>query len=327
MDVHPTTVLLQDLEQRLDFLQTEDDSTCGEISEYSVTMTILGDDPLSLMFVFWTESAVEVPVSLPQRLQSFVENDTAQSSYEDGFAWLSLYDLSGETAESIQQLLTEFAQALNNAGLVSPRGCVDCGREDTAELTLLEGRAVRLCPGCGDRLFEERDRREKELNRTSVRHGLAIPMACFYVVCGWAGFWTLLDHLLRLAKGVIWIDIFTVIMGICVFGAVGLVLGIPLGWTVRRGGLAQFSPKIVSVTVVALSVLFGEIFYIAISIFRIINVFDLDLALQMLRPVMQAYPAEWIIAKLLTTGAIAVGCHIAATAKKTVPLVQGRLRR
>jgi len=312
--------VLIDLQERLGLLRTETDSACGEVESYPTTMTALGGDPLSLMFAFWTAARDEPPLSLSPRLREFVETDAAQVSFEDGFAWLSLYDLSGETGESIQQLLAEFTAALAAAGLPAPMGCAACGNEESAELRVLEGRAVRICPGCAGSLYEQRQLREEELNRPAAWHGLALPMACFYVAAGWAGFWLLTDVVLGWLGGVIWINAVTVMLGIAILAGIGFALGIPIGWVVRRSGLAQLSPVVVSALVVGLSALLGEILFIAVSVFLRFDVFNVNLAARLLLPFVQTYPLGWIVAKLLTAGAIAFGCHSAAIERRTVSL-------
>lgn len=321
MNLRPVDAVLLQLVDRLELHAGPDESAYGDIDDYPTTMTVLDADPPSLMFAFWTGRTTAPELRLHETLQSRVNNGTTKISFDDGFAWLSLYYLENETAESIDGLLGDFTEALEASGSPPPVGCVACGDEETAESIVLEGRLVRICPGCVSSLEGERQRREEELNRVAPWHGLALPMVCTYVACGWMAFWLLVDFVMdKLNVQVIWIDAFTCMVGGIVLIAIGAVLGMPAGWVIRRSGLSRLSPQGVSGVVIVLCVLLGETLYIAGSMFRMAGVFNLRAAWQFLSPVLQNYPSFWVVAKLLTAGAITFGCILSAMARKTVSL-------
>jgi hypothetical protein len=134
-------------------------------------------------------------------------------------------------------------------------------------------------------------------------------------------FWLLVDVLLD------WLNTQTVELNEMVtlllaglFFAIAFGLGYPIGTFLRRSGIARRWPLAVTVPTVILACVIGEMFYIATAIFWQAGVFDVALAAQCFLPFIGQYHHTWIASKVVTVGAIVLGCYIATKAKREVAL-------
>ena len=75
-----------------------------------VTMTILGADPLALLFAFKIVSPHTENLELSEEYEQLVEDGFAEVSLADGTAWLTFYNLSEETSDSIQGTRRDFCR-------------------------------------------------------------------------------------------------------------------------------------------------------------------------------------------------------------------------
>jgi hypothetical protein len=293
----------------------DEDSDYGEVQAIPVTLTVLGVDPLSLMFAFKISSADPESLIVPEETALLIRTEKATFSCEDGFAWLSFYDLNSHSSVAIQELVERFAEALDKSELSISQGCVSCGFEHDVELLYIEGKCTRLCTTCLERRYEEREVEKDELNNPSLLHGFGLPIVFFFTAVGWGVFWFLSTILIRRLRIIEISYITTMLVGVISCG-VGFCLGRPIGKFLRKSGFARKSPKIVSVCVVISACIIGEVFYIVLDVFKQVGVFDIRFAFQILVPVLQTYDPIWIVTKLLVVAAISVGCAVAAVPKQ-----------
>lgn len=321
-DVEQPQELLNQLLSQLHFEPGDNERAYGEVDGSPVTMTILGADPLALLFAFKIVSPHTEYLELSEEFAELVEDGFAEVSLAAGTAWLTFYNLSDETSDSIQELVETFAEELSAAGLTLPPGCISCGRTEDALLVFAEGTCTRICAVCVEKRVEEHAKIEEELNQPSSFYAVCLPLAFLYVAGGWLLFWALIDMFLR------WKDTNELVIpggvGLLVFagflGAIGFGLGYPLGLFLRKSGLARRAPLVVSLPAIVVSCVAGEIFYIAVVIFRDFGVFDLLAAVRVLVPFVLGYAGSWLVLKILVICGIVGGCYVAAVMKKTAPL-------
>lgn len=283
-------------------------SAFGEIKGHPLTMTVLGDDPFSLLFAFRIVQPESGQFEPPILIREMMAEGDAKVSIEDGLVWLSLYRLDGVSREMVQGVVETFADGLTAAQLALPPGCATAGCEGTAGPVHIEGRTSRLCPACVERLFAEREQAERELNRMSTKHMLGLPLVFLLVAGGWGLFWLLVDLVLSWLKvNVIILDKFTIMLFLGILGVFGYSLGVPLGTFLRRSGMVSMFPAFISVVALLMVAVVGEYFYINAYMFRTAKVIDLGLALQWLPQWIWEYPGWWLAGKLIAVAAVAAG--------------------
>src|SRR5262249_47442219 len=131
---HPAQTVLDDLLERLHLRVASADKAYGEVQGNPVTMTVLGMEPLALLFGFKIQSPHPSQIELPDDIRALVSQNKAEVSLERGIAWLSLDDLSEKRSESIEGLISSFANALSQANVRLPDGCVQCRSPDEVDL-------------------------------------------------------------------------------------------------------------------------------------------------------------------------------------------------
>lgn len=316
-------MLIHELLERLGFEVGDQDHAFGEIVGNPVSLTILGADPLALLLAFKTVYPHARGMDLPAEIAVLVESGRAEVSFEAGITWLSLDDLSGESADSTRHLLESFGQALSAAGLSFPPGCVSCGCQDDARLLYAEGRCSRLCPRCAENLLQQSKQAEQRLNKASIWHLLGSPLACLYVSGIWLVAWLSLDALLRHWKTdtlVIPTDELGVLILAAVLGGIGFGAGYPLGVLLRRSGAVHWAPGCLSLSTVLLACVAGEFLFISLLVCRQAGVVDLSFAMHVFVPFVAGYHPSWLILKFIVMGAIAAGCYVAVRARKKVQI-------
>ncbi len=180
---HPEQVVLGDLVARLQLCVASEDKAYGEVCGSPITMTVLGMEPLALLAGFKIQFPHPSQIELPDDIAALVSRNQAEVSLEHGIAWLTLKDLSGQTSEALEGLITTFAQALSQAEVRVPNGCVKCRSLDDVALVYSDGHCSRLCVNCRARIVVDRSQREAELNRPSVLFALALPLLFLSVAC------------------------------------------------------------------------------------------------------------------------------------------------
>lgn len=320
--VAPTAdqLTIQDLTARFQLHPVDKESVYGEIATFPVTMSILGGDPLALLFTFRVRTGEDASLTLPINLQAALTEARGTLTLEDGYAWLSLHNLDGRSSDDIEALVRRAAELLTESALHPGPGCAACGTAERTELRHLEGRALRICPACLDHLYAARKEEERAINRPSLLGGIGLPAVLAMASVGWMLFWLGVDLLLNWrGLRVLIVDQSLGTLIICVLGAVGFGLGTFLGNGLRRSGLSLRAPTWVGGMAVCLLALGGEILYIAAKVFWAAGLFDPGHAARLLFPFLQNYELFWITARLIVIGSAALGC-VQAASPKTAPL-------
>jgi hypothetical protein len=227
---HPAQTMLDKLLTRLELCVADADKAYGEVQGIPVTMTVLGLESPALLLGFKIQSSHPPDIDLPVDIAALVNKKIAEVSLEKGIAWLSLDDLSGETSESIEGLITSFGKALAEANVRLPAGCVQCRSDYGLAAVYANGRCSRLCVNCCGRIVEESIQREAERDRPSFWFAMALPLIFLYVSCGWMMLWWLVDAILAWDRSdTIVIGRFELLMVLALLWTIAVVMGYPIG--------------------------------------------------------------------------------------------------
>ncbi len=313
------TDLIFGLVNALGFTAADENTAIAELHGVPATLTVLGTDPPAVLCGFRVNPRGTQTGTVADRARG-LPDEAAALSFEDGYAWLSLYNLEKLPPDASPRLVADIAEAIASTDLALPAGCFHCGAPD-ALLIYADGRPARLCPQCVASAAEEHRERESELNRPTLGATLAVPGAGLFVAAGWAVIWTLLDFALdRWQIRVVEINQFSAMIGLLAIGIVGACLGWPLGATLRQSIALRLTPRLSSAVATIGAVLLGEIFYIAARLFLLAGMFDVGVAARLLPQVVASYTGFWVACKLLLAGAIGLCCGMSASQRTSASL-------
>lgn len=305
---------------RIGFVAAGDDKAIGEISDIPTTMIVIGVDPLAIMWRLKVNSDAENTVPLLEVFKD-APDGFASVSVEDGSAWVSLYDLSEISHDDLCELMERIAALIHSCGLAMPPGCFRCGYVEKSNLILVDNCPTRVCEECFRGADEERQRVEAEVNSASWTRTLQLPGVMTMVAAAWSLFWFGVDALLQFWN-VQFLDInsFTILFLLGIPLSVGITIGWPLGATLRRSAAIRRAPIVLGLLLAAASVALGEVGYVALVLFRIVGVFDLEIAAVFMGEVIAGYSEFWILTKLVMAGALACCSVGVARQRKSVRL-------
>src|SRR5262245_11051364 len=133
IEPHPLESVLTDLFACLELRPVAPDQAFGSIEGSPAVLTILGGEPLALLLAFKIRSSHPAQIEWPDDIAALLEAKLAEASLENGVAWLSLDNVTGETAASIATWIASFARRLAEAGVALPDGCAECISRDGVE--------------------------------------------------------------------------------------------------------------------------------------------------------------------------------------------------
>ena len=304
----------------LGFGFVEPNNALGSVGEFPATITVLDVLPAAMMFTIRANTDAGNPETL-QAAWKGRYTGRSNISFDPGVVWLELYGITEPSAKTLQPLMDGFADALTAAGFGVGTGCLNCGTLEQLQLTCADGRPTRMCSPCLGAAVQEKSEREAALNRPGRFEALGLPAIAMTVAVGWTVVWTLLDMFVEWA-GIerISLDKLTgMIIAVLVLG-VGYALGTPLGNALRRAGLGNWAPWLLSIVAVLGTALGGEILYIAVALWRHFGIFDLNLAAGLLARFFVGYSGFWITCKILCAAAMWLFCHAEAQKRVVVQM-------
>src|SRR5688572_10776400 len=99
-----------------------------EVDGCLVKVTILSDDPVSILLAFFV--GAKQPQT-PLQLQSIPLAEKTDVSIDEGFLWLSLFTLQPTTGPALAQSVREIVAQLKQQGFEFDTRCGLCGAPDT----------------------------------------------------------------------------------------------------------------------------------------------------------------------------------------------------
>ncbi len=310
---NPVVQLLIDLQ----FQHADSFRAYGEIEGLPTALMVVSDDPLAMTFDLRVNLPPEQLDAMRPTLQGLSDAAMRVSVHRDEVQ-LALLNLTGQTADAIRELVTEFAQSLKTAGLDLPEGCLYCGTTEDAGIVYHEGRTSRACAACFTQRLEQLTAEQAERDRPRRNAWMSVPALSFYVALGWAGAWTLADWLLDWFRvQVIEINSFTSMIFFVGLLIIGGVLGTPLGNALKKTRLVRRAPRWLGGAFVTAAVAGGELLYVMILLFRFAGVINLTIAAQLMPLVIADYSVFWISMKLGL--AASIGLFAVITIEEVVP--------
>lgn len=304
------------LVEELTFAVAGPQTAVGEVQGVPTSLTILSSDPPGVMI----QMRYAPDADQTDRIWDLLGDTPEETAKLDIFGesvWLSLYNLAGDTNESLKQLINVLAETIQSTDLRVEPGCLRCGESDSVELMFVAERPTRLCPNCLQRAVDQQQGEEEELNRTSVGATLGLPACMAILAAGWGAIWALLGYGLHwLGVQEIEINIFTVgiILGLTIGGAY-LLSRLAIG-TFRRSALVRQSPALIIGALVLTALLFGEVASIVLELFFSFGIFAPELAWQLAGEVLRNYSVFWIVCKFIMAIALILMILTGATARR-----------
>ncbi len=262
-------IRVMQLINEIGFIVVDEAHAAGQLSETPVSLTLLSNDPLQLMFGFKVNSSCRDTSSL-LNIMAEISGDQAKLSVVDGFAWLNLYDLNGATTEAIIYLLQQIVTSIESSNLRLDPGCLKCGSMEQNQIVCTQGRPSRVCAKCISTTIKKTQKLQLEANRGNLSTTFTLPGVCAFVASLWVIFWMGLDFFLsfyRVNQNRIEIDHYTTMFILCVTGVVGYCFGMCIGATLQKSRLLSKAPITMGILLVLIACLGGEIAYIALIFF------------------------------------------------------------
>lgn len=308
------------LMEALRFTDCDEETTMGELLGVPATCTVLGGDPLALLFQFRIHPDNSDPPAITELL-AHIPKDEVSCSVEEKFLWLSLYRLDETHVDELVQLVSTIAERIQASSYQVLTGCLKCGTESSVQNVYVDGHPSRACKSCLAEAADEQRVLSEELNRPSVLATIGLPLTAALMAFGWAILWTFIDLTLeRWQIQVIEINVFTILLIIGLELGLGWILGWHAGKFMRRSAAIQRSPKIKIGWFLLVTCVCGEILYLAIGIARILGVFDLTLASKFFGDLVSSYTGFWILCKLGLIGSLYLFCYSSAIVRKEVEI-------
>lgn len=302
----------------LDILQFQpitQTSGYAEVDGCSVKLTILGAEPTSLMFAFFVGTK---SIATPLQLELIPSADKRDLTLEDGFVWLSLFNLGETTSTALAESVRSIVSQLKAMGFEFDRNCGLCGARETP-IIVQDEQPVRICDDC----VAARQRKTEELNRASFRHLLWLPLGALGAAISWAAVWVLIDLFTEWLNfgqpnGGLEINKFTIAI-LFGFGVLLFLMAGFMGDQIRIGGSSPRFSELLSVILALAAIALGEMFYVTVTLFRTFGVVNFGLAAKVLIPWVLDYPISWLILKGCLALCLIVGGVAGAGKRVTAP--------
>ena len=299
----------------LQFQPITQTSGYAEVDGCSVKLSILGAEPTSLLFAFFVGTK---PIATPLQLEALPSAEKHDLTLEDGFVWLSLFNLGETSGPALAEAVRGIVSQLKTLGFEFDRNCGLCGARDTP-IIVQDEQPVRICDNC----VAARQRKTEELNRASFRHLLWLPLGVLGAAISWAVVWVLIDLFTEWMNfgqpnGALEINKFTIAI-LFGFGFLLFLMAGFMGDQIRIGGSSARFSELLSVIVAIAAIALGELFYVSVNLFRSFGIVNLGLAGRFLIPWVLEYPLGWLILKgclalcLIIGGVAGAGRRITAS--------------
>jgi hypothetical protein len=271
--------IFQNLASELDLTLANAEDYYGQIKSHPVILTSLGSCSPSVMFKIRINSEDQHNIELPEELSESLAQEKINISIENGYGWLTIYDLSGFNAKDVSGLLDIFLQAIEINDLNIGTGCAVCKDESTGQIHYSDGSINRLCPDC---LKAKQQQRTVEQNKSCEIKTSSILIifsgfVCFSVI--WAAIWFLYDYMFELSHTDT-IEVPDVVIGGAILIAI-LVLGATIGIPLRRLKIRNKILLIVTASLLTMtSFVLGEVLNTMAWVFKYNRIIDISASMQ-----------------------------------------------
>jgi len=299
----------------LDLIQANAEEYYGEVNEHPIILAVLSADPWSIMFKVRVNSEDEHNLEFPEVLSELVAEEKINVSVENGYGWLTFYNLSDFSVETVLNLLISFSKTIEDHKLNLGLECAVCKNSDSGEIYYSDSKISRLCPNCLEVKKQQKLDKEKKLFEISASSVLLSLLGVVGFAFIWAFIWLLYDYMFVL-YGTDSIDVTDVALAVgslTVISVLSLTIGFPLRrFSIRKRAILIFAASVL----VTISFISGEILVATIWIFKELQVIDIIASIKYSIFLWRGEPSMFKAIKIMLFIGSVVGIYFIAKKKK-----------
>jgi hypothetical protein len=172
----------------------------GEMGGQPAILTILSAQPPGVIVKIRVNSEKEHEIEVSEALFELAEKKAVNISVENGYGWLTFYDLSGFKTEEVIRLVDAFVQDIEEAGLALAVGCAICKSRAACEVYYSDGKVNRLCPECLSKRERQQSEKNKKLLTVKASSIWLILLGMTGFTALWVIMWLLYDYMFVLFR-------------------------------------------------------------------------------------------------------------------------------
>jgi len=308
---------MDDLRPLIDELElvSSGDEFYGERGGQPLILTYLNSSPPGIMFQVRLNTEEQKDLRIPESLSELSEQGDIKISCENGYGWLTIYDIYDYSVEQAVGLLDLFLQTLVDNQVSLDERCSVCRSDENAHIYYTAGKINRICDKCIELAEQKLIDKRKELGRRKYIYGILTPVAVVILALGWSLIWFAYDWCFSLS------DTDTIEVNdtaLFLFSAIaGVVIGLPAAFLLKKLCIQNHKLlSIISVVVVMTGCILGEIIYLTILIYRDFKVIAIRAAVESLKPFWETNSEGMVIMKAVIVLSAMVLIYLVAKAKK-----------
>lgn len=305
---------MDDLKALVDELKlvSAGDEFYGERQGQPLILTYLNSSLLGLMFQIPLNTKDQKNLQVPKSLS---EREEIKISCENGYSWLSIYNILDYSVEEVINLLDMFLQALVDNHISLDEKCSVCRGNDDANVYYTEGKITRICDKCAELVKQRLIEKEKKLGRRKYIYGVLVPVAVLVLAAGWTLLWLAYDWSFSLSDTDS-LDIEEVSMMIT-SAIAGIILGLPAAFLLKKLYIRNNKLlSVISFVVVATGCLVGEVLYLTVYIFKYYRVIAFRAAVESVKLYWHESAEGMIIMKVVIVFSATIIIAIVARVRK-----------
>ena len=187
--------LFGDLIEEMGFEEGDAGEYFGEIDGQPAILSVLSASPPGVIVKIRLNTENEQDIEVSEALFELLENKSINISVDNGYGWLTVYDLSGFTTEKVIDLLEMFAQDLEEHQLSLGAECVICKNGVLGEIYYSEGKINQLCANCLKEKVQQQSDKNKKLAEIKTSSVLLTLLGVMGFAVAWALMWLLYDYI------------------------------------------------------------------------------------------------------------------------------------
>jgi len=286
---HAAPDIIEPMVRALGLKAAEGGEFFGSRDGQPLVLAVIGWDPPAVLFKVRVNTTANTPVPLPKALTDLAGTRVVNVSVENGYGWLTFYDLRRVSAQDVLPRLDDLLSALRSQGLNLAPQCVSCGRGGLEDVTYRDGSVTWMCSDCLAKKEREKEIADEQRELRAPPWGIFLPLAVVGSALCWALVWFLFDLLFVVLKT----DEISAPGEVMVLAAVvvALPMGISVGYLTRKSRISFVLPAHVAAPLLMLgAAIVGEGLYLSYVIFRKVGILQLAVAIRALPAVFKAYP-------------------------------------
>jgi len=303
------------LTSKLQLYKVETNEFYGERSNQPLVLTYLNTDPPAIMFKIRVNVENKNEIDISECNTELSSQNNINISVENGYGWLTIYNIEDYTSEEVIVLLDMFLQILVENHLNLDTQCAICHNNEDTIIYYSENKVNKICETCSDLVEQQRLEKERRLSRLKYIYSIFIPVGIIIFALGWVFFWFIHDMYFVLS-GTNSIDLTDIaLVGISFLAAV--IMSWPVGFVLKKLYIWKHALLvIISSSLVLIGFLLGEIIYLSILIYKEFGIINIIGIIHSLPYFWKENPEGVLIVKFLILICSAFIIYFVAKAKK-----------